>query len=514
MLIQVAVLLAAIVPGATNNRILVLGPKAKTASEDVRLAAVAALATSLEQQRLVSRRLQDGNLVDLSGKKLLRDPIGIQLRSLLQAGCEGAVCGENLRRAFSALGGVARVRIKPLGEKGGLVTVWIRGLRADGAFAARKERSMVLPVLDLAAVSKAVTEMSLKLHKYKPRVDGAPSTMVVPEVGEAKKAAAPKGLTGLAPWKVVADADRKSMQAALEKQQAEEAARVAKIEAEKQAALDKLRKAEEANAAELAAKAEADAKKRKADEQARIAAWKKGGLAGEVGLSFGPSVVALPEGAEGSFDTAGTAVALVAQLRLPLGTPGLRLGVGVSGGSLPAHTVKGEDGGDEAWVKLTHVDENSSDPTRADQPGEQFWYKYEYIRFLQLDGRLDVQFGSAPVGAYVGGFVGLNLSYGSVHNLQFETNENGDVIAGTGTPRRDPSESFTWPSLQYGGGAGLWVQAPKVPVTLTLGYKRYMVSLSGLRTMSRPVGEGQSEDRVFSAQMAREIIGADITYRF
>mgnify|MGYP001501264123 CR=1 FL=1 len=91
MLIQLAVLLAAIVPGATNNRILVLGPKAKTASEDVRLAAVAALATTLEKDRLISRRLQDGNLVDLKGKKLLRDPIAVQLRSLLQAGCEGAV---------------------------------------------------------------------------------------------------------------------------------------------------------------------------------------------------------------------------------------------------------------------------------------------------------------------------------------------------------------------------------------------------------------------------------------
>ena len=511
MLIQVAVLLAAIVPGATNNRILVLGPKAKTAAEDVRLAAVAALATSLEKQRLVSRRLQDGNLVDLSGKKLLRDPIGIQLRSLLKAGCEGAVCGESLRQAFSALGGVARVRIKPLGEKGGVVTVWIRGLRADGVFAERRERSAVLPVLDLASVSKVVTELGQGLHKYKPRVDGAPSTMVVPEVGEAKKVEAPKGLTGLAPWKVVADADRKSMQAELEKQQAAEAERVAKIEAEKQAALEKLRKEEEANAAELAAKAEADAKKRKADEQKRIDAWRKGGLAGEVGLGFGPSLVASPDGSVGS---AGNAVAVLAQLRLPLGTPGLRLGFGVSGGSLPAHTVTGEDGGQEAWIRLTHLDENSTDPNRADQPGEQFWYKYEYIRFIQLDGRFDVQFGQAPVGAFAAGGIGLNLSHGEVHNLQFETNEQGDAIAGTGTPRRDPSESFTWPALQYGFGAGLWVQAPRVPVTLTLGYKRYMVSLSGLRTMSRPVGEGQSEDRVFSATMAREILGADITYRF
>ena len=217
MLIQLAVLLAAIVPGATNNRILVLGPKAKTATEDVRLAAVAALASSLEKQRMISRRLQDGNLVDLSGKKLLRDPIGVQLRSLLQAGCEGAVCGETLRNAFSALGGVARVRIKPLGEKGGLVTVWISGLRADGAFAKRKERSVVLAELDLMSVSKAVTELGTGLHTFKARADGAPATMVVPEVGATKKASAPKGLTGLAPWKVVADADRKSMQAELEK---------------------------------------------------------------------------------------------------------------------------------------------------------------------------------------------------------------------------------------------------------------------------------------------------------
>ena len=180
MLIQLAVLLAAIVPGATNNRILVLGPKVKTASEDVRLAAVASLASALEKQRLVSRRLQDGNLVDLSGKKLLRDPIAVQLRSLLQAGCEGAVCGSNLRRAFSALGGVARVRIKPLGEKGALVTVWLRGLRADGSFAPRKERSAVLAELNLMNVSKAVTELSTDLYKYRARADGAPPTMVVP----------------------------------------------------------------------------------------------------------------------------------------------------------------------------------------------------------------------------------------------------------------------------------------------------------------------------------------------
>jgi hypothetical protein len=504
LLIQLAVLLAAIVPGATNNRILVLGPKAKTATEDVRLAAVAALASSLEKQRMISRRLQDGNLVDLSGKKLLRDPIGVQLRSLLQAGCEGAVCGETLRNAFSALGGVARVRIKPLGEKGGLVTVWISGLRADGAFAKRKERSVVLAELDLMSVSKAVTELGMGLHTFKARADGAPATMVVPEVGAAKKASAPKGLTGLAPWKVVADADRKSMQAELEKQQAAEAERIAKIEAEKQAALDKMRKAEEANATELAAKASSDAKKRKADEQKRIADWKKGGLAGEVGLSVGPSLVS---GADG-VATAGNSIALVAQLRLPLGTPGIRLGVGFSAGTLPTHSItNSESGQDEAWMKLSHPDE------ATDEAGEEFWYQYEYVRFIQLDGRLDVQFGNAPVGAFVGGGLGLNLSHGQVHNLQFDVNQNGESVGGTGTPRRDPSDAFTWPSLQTSFGAGVWFQAPSVPITLTLGYKRYMAALSGLRTMARPVN-GQNEDRVFSADLAREVVGADLTYRF
>jgi hypothetical protein len=504
LLIQLAVLLAAIVPGATNNRILVLGPKAKTASEDVRLAAVAALASSLEKQRLVSRRLQDGNLVDLSGKKLLRDPIGIQLRSLLQSGCEGAVCGETLRNAFSALGGVARVKIKPLGEKGGLVTVWISGLRADGAFAKRKERSVVLAELDLMSVSKAVTEMANGLHKYKARADGAPATMVVPEVGMAKAAEAPKGLTGLAPWKVVADADRKSMQAELEKQQAAEADRIAKIESEKQADLAKIREAEEANAAEALAKATQSAAKRKADEQKRVDDWKKGGLAGEVGLSIGPSLVS---GADG-VATAGNAIALVAQLRLPLGSPGVRLGVGVSGGTLPTHSIaNAESGEDEAWIKLSHPDSDS------DEAGEEFWYQYEYVRFIQLDTRLDVQFGNAPLGAFVGGGLGLNLSHGQVHNLQFDVNEEGNAVGGTGTPRRDPSDAFTWPSLQSSFGAGIWFQAPSIPITLTIGYKRYMASLSGLRTMARPVN-GQNEDRVFSADLAREVVGADLTYRF
>jgi hypothetical protein len=504
LLIQLAVLLAAIVPGATNNRILVLGPKAKTASEDVRLAAVAALASSLEKQRLISRRLQDGNLVDLSGKKLLRDPIAVQLRSLLQAGCEGAVCGKNLRRSFSALGGVARVRLKPLGEKGALVTVWLSGLRADGSFAQRKERSVVVPELNVGSVTAVVSELGNGLHRFKARADGAPPTMAVPELGEPKKAEAPKGLTGLAPWKVVADADRKVLQAELEQQQSVEAERVAKIESEKQAALDKMRAAEDANSAEIAAKAGALTAERKAAEQQRLAEWKKGRMAGEVGLSVGPSVVAGQDGTEFN----GNAVSITAQLRLPLGTPGIRLGLGVSGGSLPVHTVTNpESQKEEGWLKLSHPEE------ATDDPGEEFWYLYEYVRFVQVDGRIDVQFGTAPVGAFVGGGIGLNLSHGQVFNLQFDVDENGNAIAGTGSPRRDPSDPFTWPALQVSYTAGIWVQMPKVPVTLTLGYKRYNGQLSGLRTMARPV-DGASVDRVFSSSLAREVIGVDITYRF
>lgn len=504
LLIQTAVLLAAIVPGATNNRILVLGPKAKTASEEVRLSAVAALASSLEQQRMVSRRLQDGNLVDLSGKKLLRDPIQVQLRSLLQAGCEGAVCGKVLRSAFSALGGVARVRIKPLGEKGGLVSVWISGLRGDGTFATRKTRSAVIASLDSASVAAAVTEMAAGLHKFKARADGAPATMVVPEINEAKNKEEVKGLTGLAPWKVVADADRKSLQAELETQQAAEVDRVAKIEAGKQADLLKLRKADDEASAEAAAQAEAKTAERKLSEKKRIDAWKKGRIGGEVGLSFGPSVVAGSDGIE----TNGNAVSITAQLRLPLGTPGLRLGLGVSGGSLPNHTVpNSQTDADEAWVQLSHPD------AATDESGEEFWYQYEYIRFVQIDARLDVQFGTAPVGAFVGGGVGLNLSHGTVHNLQFDVDEQDNSIAGTGAPRRDPSDTFTWPALQSAFGAGLWFQAPKLPITLTLGYKRYTGHLSGLKTMARPVN-GQNVDRTFDTTLAREILGVDLTYRF
>ncbi|MDE0881872.1 MAG: hypothetical protein OSB21_04710, partial [Myxococcota bacterium] len=216
------------------------------------------------------------------------------------------------------------------------------------------------------------------------------------------------------------------------------------------------------------------------------------------------SVVAGSDGIE----TNGNAVSITAQLRLPLGTPGLRLGLGVSGGSLPNHTVpNSQTDADEAWVQLSHPD------AATDESGEEFWYQYEYIRFVQIDARLDVQFGTAPVGAFVGGGVGLNLSHGTVHNLQFDVDEQDNSIAGTGAPRRDPSDTFTWPALQSAFGAGLWFQAPKLPITLTLGYKRYTGHLSGLKTMARPVN-GQNVDRTFDTTLAREILGVDLTYRF
>jgi hypothetical protein len=501
--IHLAVILAAIISGATNNRVLVLGPKTKAASVEVRDAAVAALAMALEKQRLVSRRLQQGNLVDIKGKKLLRDPIGVQLRSLLQAGCEGDVCGATLRAAFSALGAVARVTIKPLGAKGGLVTVWIRGLRSDGSFAPRKSRSAVLTAFTDVSIGPVVTALTTGLHNYKPKPIAGPQVMVIPEIGSTK-VEAPKGLTGLAPWRVVADAARKALQAELEEQRAATDERSAKIASEKAEALAKIRAAEEEDSAAAAMASRKKTAARKAAEKARIANWKKSGVGGEVGVRFGPSMVQGTRGVE----VMGQAVAIAAQLRVPLGAPGLRLGIGVSGGSLPVHTVKNPETDDEeAWQQLSHPDEAS------DEPGEEFWYFYEYIRFIQIDGRLDLQFGNAPVGAFIGGGIGLNLSHGQVFNLQFDVDAQGEAIPGTGAPRRDPSDKFTWPALQSSFAGGLWLQAPKVPVTLTIGYRRYTGHLSGLKTMARPVND-ENVDRVFDTTMAREIIGIDVTYRF
>ena len=97
---------------------------------------------------------------------------------------------------------------------------------------------------------------------------------------------------------------------------------------------------------------------------------------------------------------------------------------------------------------FAHDDTNSEVEERQDLPGEQFWYKYEYVYFVQLDGRLDVQLGAAPVGVFVSGGLGLNVSHGRVYNLQFDVDEQGNIIDDTGTERRDPSDEFTWPSLQ------------------------------------------------------------------
>ena len=121
--------------------------------------------------------------------------------------------------------------------------------------------------------------------------------------------------------------------------------------------------------------------------------------------------------------------------------------------------------------------------------------------------------GAAPVGLFVSGGLGLNVSHGKVYNLQFDVDEQNNVIDDTGTERREPSDEFTWPSLQSSFGAGIWFQAPKFPVALSLGYRRYTGHLSGLRTMARPVA-GENVERVFNTTLAREILAVDLTYRF
>jgi hypothetical protein len=499
-LFSTLIVLAALVPGATNNRILVLGPKASTASDEVRAAAVSALAMALEADKLISRRMVAGNLIDIRGKRLLRDPIQIRLRSLIKAGCEGAVCARELRKAFSALGGVARVTIDPLG-KGGVLTIWLAGIDASGKYAKRIVRSVVVTDLAGDGMSAAVKLAAKNLRNYKSRPDSAYPTAVVPVSGSPAKVGSLATVTDLAPWSVIADRRKKTMQAKLEAQRKAQGDRSAKVLADKDAELAKIKAEEEAATDAAIADQKGKASARKKAEAMRLDGWRKAAVGGEVILRTGQSMVRV-DGGGGSANTEymGGAIALAAMLRVPLRwAPGLRIGFGAEGGTLPLHTVLNpETETAEAWVKLDHADSGNDDAN------EDFWYNYKYIYYAQLNGRVDLQFGRAPVGVFAEGSVGLQVSHGQVHHFVYDLDEQGNKINNTGRLRRAPSDEFSWGGMQTGFGAGLWVEAPKWPVTVSLGYRFLSGNMDQLSTM----------ERIFEAEMARELLALDIGYRF
>jgi hypothetical protein len=499
-LFSTVLMLAALVPGATNNRILVLGPKASTASAEVRAAAVSALAVALEADKLTTRRMDSGNLIDIRGKRLLRDLIPIRLRSLIKAGCEGAVCARELRKAFSALGAVARVTIDPLG-KGGVVTVWLAGINSSGKYAKRISRSVVVTDLASPGLAEAIAGAAKDLRKYKARPNPTYPTAVVPAGGAPAQAAPTAAVTDLAPWSVIADRRRKALQAKLEAQRKAAGERTAKVESEKAAELAKLKAEQEAAAEAAIAEQKGKAEARKQAEALRLDGWRKAAVGGEVTLRTGQSMVQVDAG-NGSATTEymGGAMALAAMLRVPLrGVPGLRIGIGAEGGTLPLHTVLNPDTQEaEAWVKLDHADLGN------DEANEDFWYKYQYVYYGQLNGRVDLQFGQAPVGIFAEGSVGLQVNHGQVHHFIYDLDEQGNKINNTGRLRRDPSDEFSWGGLQTGFGAGLWVEAPKWPVTIALGYRFLSGNMEQLSTM----------ERIFNTQMERELLALDVGYRF
>ena len=506
MLLNLLLIVAAI-PGATNPRTLVLGPKVNSASEDVRLSAVAKLAEALEDSKLMTRRLSNGNLIDFKGKELLRTPIAVMLRSLLQAGCEQEVCAKELRKAFSRLGAVARVTIEPLG-KGALVTVWARGISRDGVYGQRLERSAVIQKVDTESVNQAVELLGKKLGDYRPAPISDPPTLVLPPV-KKPEATAVVTLNDLAPWKVIADQKARDLAAALEAQRKEREAKAAAIQAERESELQKIREAQSAEEIARAEKAKAEMDARKAARAKALKKWQSSNVGGEFLARYGISNV---QGGGGSPSLAGN-------LRLPMGSSGLRLALGVEIGTLPLEAVLNQQSGElESWLQLTpSMDPEGCEGKAIQNCQHQFWYLLDYHRFVDfLTARLDIPLvmGDGGMGIYAGADFGLAITHGTILQLKMQVDEDNNVLAETGQEVRTTNESFTWAGLQYGGQAGLWVQMPKVPVTLNFGYRITQVSLNGVQTMRGPIFENPAVDPSFSGAFGRQQFMVDLGYRF
>jgi hypothetical protein len=88
------------------------------------------------------------------------------------------------------------------------------------------------------------------------------------------------------------------------------------------------------------------------------------------------------------------------------------------------------------------------------------------------------------------------------------------VLQQTGQEVRTTNDSFTWAGLQYGAQAGIWIQTPKVPVTLNVGYRFTQVSLDGVETMRGPIFADPGTDPSFAGGFGREQIMIDLGYRF
>lgn len=507
MLLNLLLIVAAI-PGATNPRTLVLGPKVNSASEDIRLSAVAKLAEALEDSKLMTRRLSNGNLIDFKGKELLRTPIAVMLRSLLQAGCEQEVCAKELRKAFSRLGAVARVTIEPLAGKGALVTVWARGISRDGAYGQRIERRAVVEKLDPETVSNAVGLLAKDIGEYRPAPISDPATLVVPAAKKPAEAAVVT-LTDLAPWKVIADQRAKKLAAALEAQRAEREAKAAAIQAERESELQKIRDARDAEETARAAKAKAEMDARNASRAAALKQWQSGNVGGEFMVRAGVSAV------EGG----GNSPSLAGNLRLPLGKSRLRMALGVEIGTMPLEAVLNEQSGDlESWLQLTpSMEPEGCEGKEIENCQHQFWYLLTYHRFLNfLNARLDVPvvMGNGGIGFYAGGNLGLAITHGTILQLKMQVDESGDVLERTGQEIRTTNESFTWAGIQYGAQAGIWLQMPNIPATLSVGYRLTRVGLDGVETMRGPIFADPATDPTFAGGFDRQQFMVDLGYRF
>ena len=147
MLLNLLLIVAAI-PGATNPRTLVLGPKVNSASEDVRLSAVAKLAEALEDSKLMTRRLSNGNLIDF--KEGTPESAHRSHAALVTAaGCEQGSAPKSFVKHSAVL-----ERAHQRSSQRGRPQRVARGIGRDGV-AQRLERS-TLSKVDTESVNQAV----------------------------------------------------------------------------------------------------------------------------------------------------------------------------------------------------------------------------------------------------------------------------------------------------------------------------------------------------------------------